>query len=482
MRILCVLLALSGLWMASVAARARAGENWPQWRGPQGDGSSDAKNLPTTWSLEKNQNIVWKQELPSWSGGTPVIWGDSIFVTSPSKSEGGSGAAGGPAPPPKAEPKKEGPGKFGPPGGFKGKGGKGYGRMRDPGGQKLLLVCLSKRDGSVRWQRELDEGNQVYNKQNSSSPSPVTDGQTVWVVTGNGVVTALDFDGKVLWQRKLQEEYGRFGLNWGYGSSPLLFEGKLIIEVLHGNNTDDPSYLVAIDGASGKTLWRKERPTDAVRESPDAYTTPVVARVEGQPQIVVLGGDYVTAHDPNTGEEIWRCGGLNPDKAGNYRTIASPLVVGNVVIACAPQKRMPVIAVKTGGRGDVTASHTLWRYEEPGSPDVPTPASDGKLLYLIGDRGLATCLELATGKKVWGPERLNIGADISASPLLADGKIYITGENAVTAVFAAGPEFKPLALNDLDGSFTLSSIAVSGQHLFIRTSTHLYCIGEKAGR
>lgn len=435
-----------------------ANENWPQWRGPTANGISDSKNLPTEWSLEKNQNIVWKAELPSWSGGTPVIWGDRIFVTSPSKVESQQPATTSQE---------------------SGKGGKGRPR-RDPGGQTLMLLCLSKKDGSLLWQRDLDTGNRTYNKQNSSSPSPVTDGKHVWVVTGNGVVTAFDMDGQELWKKNMQQAYGNFGLNWGYGSSPLLFDGKLIIEVLHGNNTDDPSYLVAFDSATGKEVWRKERPTDAVRESPDSYTTPMVLNVAGKSQVVVYGGDYVTAHDPETGDEIWRAGGFNPGKEGNYRTIASPLIVDQLVYASAPQKRTPLLAIRAGGKGDVTESHRAWSWDVPGVPDVPTPVSDGKYLYLIGDKGVANCLNAKTGEKVWAGERLNVGADISASPLLADGKLYVTGENGVTVVAAAGPEFKPLATNDLDGTFTLSSIAVSGQQLFLRSSTHLYCIGNKA--
>jgi outer membrane protein assembly factor BamB len=446
---LCAVTTVAVYALASVSAN----ENWPQWRGPLANGTSDSTGLPTEWSLAENKNIVWKTELPSWSGSTPIIWGEHVFVTSPSRSDGG---------PPPQQP-----------------GRKGGRPMRDPGGQTLLLVCLSKKDGSIRWQRELDYFNKTYNKQNSSSPSPVTDGKHVWVLTGNGVVTAFDFDGKELWKKNLQEQYGDFGLNWGYGSSPLLFDGKVIIEVLHGNNTDDPSYLVAFDAASGKVLWREERPTDAVRESPDAYTTPMVMKINGQSQIIVYGGDYLTAHDPETGKEIWRAGGFNPDKAGNFRTIASPLIVDQLVFASAPQKRMPLLAVRGGGQGDVTQSHRAWSWDAPGAPDVPTPVSDGKYLYVVGDQGIATCLDVKTGEKIWGGQRLNVGATISASPLLADGKLYVTGENAVTAVIAAGPEFKELARNELDGTFTLSSIAVSGKQLFLRTSTHLYCIGNK---
>lgn len=458
---------LAALVVLFLTTIAQAGDNWPQWRGPTGDGRSDSKNLPTEWSLETGKNIVWKTPLPSWSGGTPVIWGDRIFVTSPNKA--GEPAGG----------QESGAGKGG--GGKGGFGGKGGGRpQRDPGGQTLMLLCLSKKDGSVLWQRNLDQGNKVYNKQNSSSPSPVTDGKLVWSMTGNGVLTAFDLDGKEIWKRNLQADYGNFGLNWGYGSSPLFYDGKVIVEVLHGNNTDDPSYLVAIDGATGKNVWRIERPTDAPRESPDAYTTPALLMVNGQAQVVVSGGDYVTGHDPASGRELWRAAGLNPMKAGNYRIVASPVVSGDLIFA--PTRNTPLLALKTGGSGDITSSHTAWKFDgaKSAGPDVPTPVTDGTYFYMVADGGFITVLEAKSGKVVYGPQRLNVGATVSSSPLLADGKLYITGENGTTVVIAAGPEFKPLATNPLDGTFTLSSIAVSGSQLFLRTSTTLYCIGSPA--
>jgi outer membrane protein assembly factor BamB len=299
------------------------------------------------------------------------------------------------------------------------------------------------------------------------------------VVTGTGAVAAFTMEGREVWKRNLQRDYGPFGLNWGYASSPLFYDGKLIIQVLHGNNTDDPSYLVALDGATGKEVWRVERPTDAVRESPDAYTTPALLTYGGQTQIVISGGDYVTGHDPANGREIWRAGGLNPQKLSNYRIVASPVVVDGMIYA--PSRRRPLLALRAGGTGDVTATHLAWKWDARGGPDVPTPVSDGKYFYMVDDGGLVTCLDARTGKLLWGPERTAPGT-VDASPLLADGRLYILNENAVTTVLAAGPEFKVLATNELDGSYTLSSIAVSGSQLFLRTSTHLYCIGEKSAR
>jgi outer membrane protein assembly factor BamB len=256
----------------------------------------------------------------------------------------------------------------------------------------------------------------------------------------------------------------------------LLHDGKLIIQVLHGNNTDDPSYLIAFDAASGKVLWRQERPTDAPAESPDAYTTPALLTAGERPLVVVSGGDYVTAHDPDSGKEVWRVEGLNPGKEPNYRIIASPVVSGNMVYA--PSRKAPLLAIDAS----VGKPRVAWTWEEQrGGPDVPTPVSDGKYFFMVNDQGIVTCVDVKTGKAVSSPKRTAEGT-VSASPLLADGKLYITNESAVTTVVAADPELQALATNELDGSYTLSSLAVSGNRLFLRTSEYLYCIGETGSR
>jgi len=239
-------------------------------------------------------------------------------------------------------------------------------------------------------------------------------------------------------------------------------------------HTDDPSYIVAFNAKDGKDIWRVERPTDAFRESPDSYTTPALLKKDGKTQIVITGGDYVTGHDPDTGKEIWRAGGLNPQQRGNYRIVASPVVAGDMIYS--PTRRRPLLALLAGGKGDVTDS-VVWRWTGAGAPDVPTPICDGKYFYMVDDRGLATCLNAKTGEVIWGPERTAQGI-VSSSPHLADGKLFLLNENAVTTVLAAGPEFKVLGTNELDGTYTLSSPVSAGSQIFIRTATHLYCIGK----
>jgi outer membrane protein assembly factor BamB len=309
-----------------------------------------------------------------------------------------------------------------------------------------------------------------------SSPSPVTDGTLVWVMTGTGILKAFDFNGTEKWRRDIPQDYGRFGLNWGYGSSPLLYHDALYIQVLHGMRTDDPSYLLRIDKATGRTVWRIERPTNARYESPDSYTTPALLRYATATEIVVTGGDVVTGHDPDTGRELWRANGLNPDNDGSYRIVASPVVFGDLIVA--PTRERPMLVLKAGGRGDVTKSHVLWSFGN--GPDVPTPVTDGTYLYVVNDRGIMFCLDLRTGREHYGRQRLRPGT-YSGSPVLADGKIYITNEDGLTSVIKAGPTFQLLAENDFD-DYTLSSPAVSEGQIFFRTKGFLFAIGQRAPR
>ena len=411
-------------------------DNWPQWRGPHHTGASPEKGLPVKWSTATGENIAWKLTMPSRSGATPIIWGDTVFLN----------VATAPGGTPEA-----------------------------PVGE-LELWAVDRAAGTVKWKKPLADRNYMQRKQNMSSPSPVTDGRTVWVMTGVGILKAFDFSGKELWTRDIQKDYGLFGLNWGYASSPLLHDGMLYVQVLHGMKTDDPSYVMKIDGSSGKTLWKVERPTEALQESPDSYTTPALLQYGQTKEVVITGGDAVTGHDLDSGKELWRADGLNPDKARNYRIVASPIVAGGIVVA--PTRVRPMLAIKPGGRGNISTTHVAWSFDR--GPDVPTPVSDGKLLYNVDDRGIITVLDVQTGAVVYGPERLK-PAIYSASPTLADGKIYVTNEEGLTSVFTAGPKFELLAEND-SAEYTLSTISVSQGQLFLRTEKNLYAIGKAGTR
>lgn len=401
---------------------AASAENWPQWRGPNLNGTSGESNLPVKWGPD--ENVSWKLTLPAWSGSTPIIWGDHIFLN---VAEGGN----------------------------------------------LYLWCVDRRGPKIEWKQLLGGGDHKERKQNMSSPSPVTDGKDVWVMTGTGILKGFHFAGHELWARDIQKDYGRFGLNWGYASSPLLYEDSLYIQVLHGMKTKDASYLLRIDKMTGKTLWRIERHTPAVLESPDSYSTPVIAKTDKEVQLIVLGGDVVTGHDLKTGEELWRFTGFNPQNNPNYRTIASAVYADGVVYG--PTRERPLQAFKIGGRGDITSTNLLWKFNN--GPDVPTPIVDGKYFYSINDRGIVWCLDSKTGQEIYGGQRLK-PATYSSSPVLADGKIYITNEDGLTTVFKAGPKFEILAENNVN-DYNLSTIAISEGQIFLRTAQTLYCIGKR---
>jgi len=388
---------------------------------------STERGLPRTWSA--TENIAWKLPTPSRSGATPIVWDDHIFLNVATADATGD----------------------------------------------LELWAVDRRSRAVAWKKPIAAGNTRQRKQNMSSPSPVTDGRTVWVMSGVGILKAFDFAGRERWSRDIQKDYGPFGLNWGYASSPLLADGDLFVQVLHGMKTDDPSYVLRIDGATGATKWRVERPTTAVLESPDSYTTPAIVRRGGASEIVITGGDVVTGHDPASGRELWRADGLNPQGHGAYRIVASPVVWDGLVIA--PTRVRPMLALDVAGRGAGTPK-TMWTFDQ--GPDVPTPVTDGTLAYIVRDNGNVFALNLKTGAIVYGPERLPPGT-YSASPLLADGHIYVTSEEGLTSVYKSGPAFELVASNALD-DYCLSSIAVSQGQLFLRTSGHVWVIGERSVR
>jgi outer membrane protein assembly factor BamB len=397
-------------------------ENWPAWRGPDMNGISKEKNLPSKWT--NSENITWKLPLPDFSGSTPAIWGEYIFLNV-------------------AE------------------------------GDALQLWCVDRNKPEVLWKRPLGGGNMKMRKQNMSSPSPTTDGKSVFALTGTGMLKGFDFKGNELWARDIQKEYGKFGLNWGYASSALLHEDALYVQVLHGMRTDDPSYILKIDKKTGKTIWRVERPTDAIQESPDSYTTPILAKVGNQTELIISGGDVVTGHDLATGKELWRGKGLNPNNNPFNRVIATPVFYDGIVYT--PTRVKPLLAYKPGGRGDVTKTHLVFSFDN--GPDVPSPVSDGQYFYVVNDRGIAWCVDAKTGKEVYGGQRIKPGT-YSSSLVLADGKLYITSEEGLTTVMKAGPKFEVVAENPIE-EFCLSSIAVSDGQIFLRGSKHLYCIGKR---
>jgi outer membrane protein assembly factor BamB len=430
-----VLVALAGL-----GASARA-ENWAHWRGPFFNGSTTETNLPAQWS--KSDNVVWRADLPGPSAATPVIQEDSVFVSS-----------------------------------------------TDANARTILALAIDRRNGKVLWQQKIDDGMGHSDNSNYASPSPVTDGKIVVFAYGNGDLAAFDFAGQQLWARNLQKDYGDFAYQWTYGASPTLYGGRLYVQVLQRNvpvhgrgRTDAPidSFLLALDPATGKTLWRQVRPCDAEQESHEAYTTPIPFVYRGREELLIAGGDCLTGHDPATGKELWRWGTWNPDKIGHWRLVPSPVSGEGVILACAP-KGDPIYAIKAGGAGTLGDAGLVWKTTDDRrvSSDVPTP------LFYLGDffvlnegrKGLSR-VEPRTGKARWSLDTPG-SSRYESSPTGADGKIYFMNfRGQVVVVDAnAGKVLNTVGMGDVGDNMTRSTIAIAHGELFIRTNSKLYCIGK----
>ena len=403
---------------ALVAAGALA-DNWPHWRGPGSAGVAPDGTFPTKWS--KTENVAWKIDLPGRGASTPVVWEDHIFVTCGS------------------------------------------------GGENALF-CFD-RQGNKRWEKTFGRERAGKNRKASgSNPSPVTDGQRVWVYYKSGDFACVDFDGNVVWQKNLQADYGKDTLWWDLGTSPVLTGELVVVACMQ----DGPSYLAGFNKQSGDEVWKVARQFDTPIESDQSYTTPVVLSEGGEETIIVLGADHVTAHDANSGEELWRVG-LNPKQGENFRSIASPVVIDGLLIA--PYARGDTLtAIRLGGRGDVTGSHVAWVKEDVAS-DIPTPAvADGKI-YVCRDRGEVLCLDAETGNKLWSQRMERSRTAYSSSPMLAGGHLYITREDGKTFVLDVSEEGKLVAANELGEQTVATPVPADGK-ILIHTMESLYCIGK----
>lgn len=431
-----ITLAIGLLLFASTTVRA---ENWPQWRGPNFNGSTTEKNLPSNWS--NTENVVWKTAMPGMSGATPAIWGDHVFVSSPDEQ------------------------------------------------RNLNLICLNRVDGKVRWQKQVAVGDKTIGRNNMASPSPVTDGKSIFILFGTGDLAAFDFSGKELWARNIAKDFGKFSIMWLYGSSPLLYKDKLYIQVLqreplpadYAHAIDDKpnreSYLLCVDPETGKDLWRHIRKSDAKMESLESYATPIPFEGKNGTEIIVVGGNCTTGHNADSGAELWRADGLNAKDGPWMRIVPSAVTGAGMIFACAPKKE-PVFAIKSGGKGNITKTHIAWTFDEYPTDCVTPLFYRDKLFVLDGDKQMMTCLDPKSGKKLW-QGNLGVREIFRGSPTGGDGKIYCYSERGTVVVLDAGKEFKILATVSMGEEPTRSSIAISQGKLFIRTAQNLYCIGKK---
>lgn len=437
-------LVASTLVFAAVAGAGRS-EDWPQWRGPGGNGVSKDTGFPSRWS---GKDLAWKAPLGGLGISSPIVWGDRVFVTSqagraPLKPGTHPTLARG------EEARAESPlGGSRPPGG-------------DAGKVEFLVEAFSREEGGRLWQYRLAaEGElpEVHQKHNLASPSPVTDGERVYAWFGNGQLVALRVDGQLAWQRHLGREYSPFRINWGHGSSPALYEDLVILLCDH----EPASYLVALDARTGRERWKVERSKGSI-----SYSTPTIVRGPRGDEMIVNSTTRVDAYDPRTGELLWWAGGSH--RFG----VPVPAHHDGVLYASRGYRSGPYFAVRTGGRGDVSKTHVSWSVPT-GAPYVSSLLHYQGLLYMANDAGIVTCVDPATGEKVW-QERIE--GIFTASPVGAEGRVYLVSETGETIVLQAGRDARVLGRNAI-GERSVATPALSRGDIFIRTDDHVIRVGS----
>ncbi|MBI4607165.1 MAG: PQQ-binding-like beta-propeller repeat protein [Planctomycetes bacterium] len=389
-------------------------DNWPAWRGPTGQGLCAEKGLPLRWSA--TENVKWKVALPDAGNSTPAVWGGKVFVTQAVKR-----------------------------------------------GKERMLLCLD-RDGRELWRRAVEHAEEepTHGDNPYCSASPVTDGERVVAFHGSAGLLCYDLDGKELWRRDL----GKLHHIWGNAASPVLHGDLCLVNCGPGERT----YLAALEVRTGKTVWQVDIPGGALGGESSTWTgswsTPLIARWGDREEIIASFPHRVRAFDPRTGAELWSCDGLGK------LVYTSPLAGEGSVVAMSGFMG-PAVAVRAGGKGDVTAERRLWRHEKA-QQRIGSGVIAGGHVYIVNDPGVAECIELQTGKTVW---RERLGAACWSSAVLSDGLLYVPDQEGDCHVFRAAPRFEVVARSPL-GERTRASIAVSDGELFIRTYKHLWCIRE----
>lgn len=405
------------LLIAGASALARA-EDWPQFRGPTGQGHATERGLPLEWS--ETRNIIWKTPVPGLGWSSPVVADGRVWLTTVVESK------------------------------------ERRGRLSASLRALAFDVATGREVVNVEVFR-LDDAGYVNPKNSRASPTPIVDSERVYVHFGAEGTAALSTSGDILWTTRL-----RYESQHGNGGSPVLYRDLLIVNC-DGNGGD--AYVVALDTATGKTRWRtsRRRPAD------QAYSTPLVITVNQQDQLVSVGAYRAAAYEPLTGQEIWRV-----SYGDGFSNVPRPVFGHGLVVIATGFQTPSLMAVRPDGKGDVTRTHVAWTITR-GAPYTPSPLLVGDDVYYVSDTGVLSLADLPSGQVVW---QQRLGGNYSASPVLADGRIYFQSEEGMTTVIAPGREFRRLATNRLDGA-TLASMAVSNGSFFVRSHTHLYRIAER---
>ncbi len=409
----------------ATSVTAQTESNWPNWRGPNGDGSAADGNYPVRWS--ETNNILWKSPLPGKGCSTPIVWGEKIFVTAPAD------------------------------------------------GQDSLLAI--DWNGKELWRTKMGvERAGKHRNGSGSNASPATDGKVVVAYFKSGTLAALDLSGKILWQTNLVEGFGRETLFWDHGTSPVLTEKFVIMARMHAGE----SWLAAFDKLTGVMRWKVARNYETPTEGDQGYTTPLVIRYENKEALLTWGAERLTVHDLADGKLLWSAAGFNPAATRLWPAVATPVLVGDVAIVPygRSDRGVPLLyGVKLGKSGELESTNHIWKRTDTGI-FVPSPTVWRKNVYLLRDRGEVECLDPATGKTVWSDSFPKASSNFYGSPAIVNGNLYAVREDGVMFVANVDKKFEVLAENNM-GERVIATPVFLRDRILVRGEKSLICLGAR---
>ncbi len=441
---------MAGVAGLAGAQKTSAAGAWPSFRGPQASGIADGQHLPDTWDVQTGKNVLWRTPVPGLGHSSPIVWGDRLFVTSAVSSN------------PNAS--------FRP--GLYGDGD----ASADRSPQRWVVDALDKRSGKILWERVAVEGAPIdkrHVKSTYASSTPVTDGRIVVAWFGSQGVFAYDMNGNLKWKTNLGRiDVGAYDIpsyEWGPASSPILWDGMVILQCDRQEN----SFIIALNAESGETVWKTDR------DELPSWGTPTVGETAAGPVLVTNASNFIRGYDPRTGRELWKLGGSSK--------ITAPTPIfgeGLFIVASGRQPERPIFAIRPDARGNLTlpegetrSKAVAWSRTLRG-PYMPTPLIYRGLLYVLDNYGIFDAYNARTGEELYRQRMPNIGSGFSASPVAADGKIYVSSEDGEITVVAAGGRFRQIAANDM-GEPLMATPALSEGVMYVRSSKSIFAIGRK---
>jgi outer membrane protein assembly factor BamB len=441
---------ITPLWfLLAIPNDGRREDNWPSFRGRHASGVAEGQNLPDQWDGEQGVNVKWKTKIPGLAHSSPVVWANRIFVTTAVSSRGEATFRHG----------------------LYGDGD----ASDDRSAHQWKVYALDKTSGKILWEKTTYEGvprEKRHIKASYANSTPATDGRYVIAFFGSQGLYAFDMNGRLIWKKDLgvlnAGAYDAPDYEWGTASSPIIYQDRVIVQC----DTQNESFLLAVDMKTGKTVWK------TTREELPSWGTPTIYPGKDRVELVTNASNFIRGYDPATGQELWRLGG------SSKITAPTPIFSGDlIVVASGRRPEAPIFVIRAGAAGDITlrndqtsSKHIVWSKQKRGSY-MPTPLIYGDHLYVLANQGIFDCYDLKTGEEIYRERIPHQGGGFSASPVAADGKIFLPSEDGQIFVVKAGPKFELLTTNPM-GELLMATPAISAGMMFVRTQHHLFAIGR----